>query len=153
MRSHTYDDKGVVLASFYISSGGGGFTLGSREYRANVAGGTRFSRGVSWRYEALFTKRYGGTVLPRGTETFFGFAYAKEDTGAPNYDSHAREVVMPWLFPILVFAGLPSLRLHLFLKARRLRLRLQQGRCLKCGYDLRGSAANCPECGADVAKP
>ena len=27
------------------------------------------------------------------------------------------------------------------------KLRMLQGRCLKCGYDLRGSHANCPLCG------
>lgn len=35
---------------------------------------------------------------------------------------------------------------------RRQRRREFTGRCLNCGYDLRGSPGNCPECGAAAAK-
>ena len=33
-------------------------------------------------------------------------------------------------------------------RKRRAHYRRQQGLCLECGYDLRGSAGQCPECGA-----
>ena len=50
----------------------------------------------------------------------------------------------PWLLPLLPF--LPSYVLAVFRACRRRRRRLR-GLCLNCGYDIRGSACRCPECG------
>ena len=54
-----------------------------------------------------------------------------------------RVQVRPWLLPIPP-AILPAIWLYGF---RRRRSRARQGRCLKCGYDLRASRERCPECG------
>lgn len=53
-----------------------------------------------------------------------------------------------WLLPI-PFAVLPTFR---FLRWRRLRTRLRMNLCLRCGYDLRGSTGECPECGEEAAR-
>jgi len=52
---------------------------------------------------------------------------------------------------ILLFAPLPLLRGRRWLRDRRVRRRVREGRCIHCGYDLRASRARCPECGADIA--
>ena len=49
-------------------------------------------------------------------------------------------------YPAAVFAVLPLVWSQRFLRRAR---RRKQGRCLTCGYDLRGSAGTCPECGAE----
>lgn len=48
-----------------------------------------------------------------------------------------------WLIVLMLFV--PSI-VALARKSRR-RKRLRFGRCLSCGYDLRGSSGRCPECG------
>ncbi len=54
-----------------------------------------------------------------------------------------------WLFLVL-FAVYPVTFL-LYTPRRRRRQRLEQGLCVRCGYDLRGNASGqCPECGCEV---
>ena len=73
------------------------------------------------------------------------YLFADQRAGAPA----------PWLFvpywSIMVLAGLlagmtirPIASAINDLRGRR---RAAEGRCAKCGYDLRGSPARCPECG------
>ena len=54
-------------------------------------------------------------------------------------------VVFPLWVPALCFALLPSVSLYKCLRRRR---RLRHGQCVSCGYDLRASGDNCPECGS-----
>lgn len=78
----------------------------------------------------------GPMLLPR---TFW------ERVGFKRSDSHGQVMVPHWLFVAL--PALPPL-LGGILEARRRRRRRRQGRCVRCGYDLRGVAERCPECGS-----
>jgi hypothetical protein len=57
---------------------------------------------------------------------------------------------IPCWWVLLVSVPLPALVLFRRVRARR---RVQQGRCVACGYDLRASPDRCPECGAVPEKP
>jgi len=54
-------------------------------------------------------------------------------------------VWVPYWAIIMAAAAFPARRLYLWAKKRR---RRELGRCIACGYDLRGSNEKCPECGA-----
>jgi hypothetical protein len=55
-------------------------------------------------------------------------------------------VVVPcWLLVVLTAAA-PALWLRRLVRRRRWRI---EGRCPRCGYDLRGSPGRCPECGEE----
>lgn len=57
----------------------------------------------------------------------------------------SREVLIPHWMIAAIFAGLPAIWFAGFIIRR---LRLRQGRCLACGYNLTGNTSGiCPECG------
>lgn len=76
-------------------------------------------------------------------ETVLGFGVF----AVPGEWNRAGEVAMPY-WAIIGLAMLPTLPVA----ARYFRLRRRQrgGLCLTCGYDLRASKEQCPECGAMV---
>ena len=67
-------------------------------------------------------------TIPGGNPTYWGFR-----AGMPH-----------WL-PVVVFALAPAVR---WTRERRRLVRVREGRCTSCGYDLRASPERCPECGA-----
>jgi hypothetical protein len=76
---------------------------------------------------------YGSKVVPSGS-------------GTAKLTAHA--YLVPHAFPAIVFAAVPTFWLRGVLRNRVRKARLAAGRCAACGYDLRASAGNCPECGA-----
>jgi len=67
----------------------------------------------------------------------------------PGGTGYLQSLVVPLWVPILLFAFYPSL---CFIRGpmRRWRRR-RSGRCVSCGYDLRGCVDRCPECGTEFA--
>jgi hypothetical protein len=60
-------------------------------------------------------------------------------------------VAVPHWFVFLCMAVLP-VRWMLSWRARRAaKWRVRHGLCARCGYDLRGGSARCPECGLEVS--
>ncbi len=66
--------------------------------------------------------------------------------------SHTESLVSVWApswFVAVITAVLPAKWGYVWLRGNR---RKKRGRCVRCGYDLRGSGENCPECGTAISK-
>ena len=92
----------------------------------------------------------GGSAPDNGMWEWHAFGgYA--DGHPPQYNSESPPFASGWSvhvpdwFLVLAFAIAPLARIAV---AARYRERLREGRCPGCGYDLRASPDQCPECGA-----
>lgn len=105
------------------------------------------------------SERYGGfgagsvrdvrTVLARESPREFN---ERELRGipAPSFElrTAARAVVAPYWFLAMVMAIRPAWRVHRTTQWWQRRRRSRRGLCPDCGYDLRATPDNCPECGS-----
>lgn len=61
-------------------------------------------------------------------------------------------VFFPCWMGVLVFGVMPAWRGVVWSRERRRRALRRQGRCIRCGYDLRATPGRCPECGLKVGE-
>lgn len=80
----------------------------------------------------------------RPREWGLGLATAGKPDPGNTRKTVYRAIGIPLWIPavVVILAFLPG-----FLRRRRFRHRVRGGLCLTCGYDLRASTGNCPECG------
>ena len=88
---------------------------------------------------------------------FAGFIFAHGQSrgrptslGGPATSPKYVAIRIPLWLPTLLTLPLPLLRLRSLLRRR---YRLKRNLCAECGYDLRQSPTQCPECGAAVPTP
>jgi hypothetical protein len=75
-----------------------------------------------------------------------GLAFCNAPATRGRSDSRIYLMIPGWA-SLLATAALPGLYLARTAKTRRRRRIRNEGRCLICGYDLRGTPERCPECG------
>ncbi len=74
----------------------------------------------------------------------FGFWYANRVSGRSPLAVYAFVIGIPTPLAIGLFGLYPLLR---FRRIRQIKRWRQNGMCTSCGYDMRGSPDQCPECG------
>ena len=89
-----------------------------------------------------------GFVAPHVVWKSAGFYLVHDAGGHPK--SKVSFGVPLWL-PLALLAAAPAARAAAFARGRRRKARLRRGLCPACGYDLRGTPGECPECGTCVA--
>ena len=72
------------------------------------------------------------------------------DTAGGGTSTRSIVLMFPHWFAVVVFAVAPCCLAIGKLRAIRSNRRKRDGRCVRCGYDLRASRERCPECGAIV---
>jgi hypothetical protein len=84
-----------------------------------------------------------------------GFEVVPEVSGPPFWSTSASATLesstYPLYFPTLLFAWNPAYWFFRFCRHRRARGRLARRCCVACGFDLRGLAGRCPQCGGVAA--
>ena len=85
---------------------------------------------------------------PKASWRFAGFAYGRMWGGSPPNIAFA----VPYWFICAVTAAPPLLALLYLRRDLRRRTRIKRGLCPACGYDLRGTAERCPECGMAIPR-
>jgi hypothetical protein len=102
-----------------------------------LEGGTQAGLTMRWEGRAIYTGKaqFDPADIPRLTRRW--------------YNELGREAItIPYWAAAAAFGSAPALALlSVLLRQTRARARRLRGCCPTCGYDLRGSANRCPECG------
>jgi hypothetical protein len=89
---------------------------------------------------------------PAQSGHWFGFQfYLHRRVDSNGMEIRQRFVVVPCWSIALAFAILPAQWIKRWAQHRKLQIWQKQGRCLRCGYDLRASTDRCPECGTAIS--
>lgn len=83
-------------------------------------------------------------------DTYAGFLYERHNRRAADSVYDMVGVRIPYWFMALVAGGAAMWNLRSAWLAVRSWRRVKQGRCARCGYDLRATPDRCPECGNEA---
>ncbi|MCX5660287.1 MAG: hypothetical protein NTW19_11275 [Planctomycetota bacterium] len=85
---------------------------------------------------------------------FLGFTYRRLRRAVPEAEWNFTTFAVPLWFLVALTSALPlAWARATWREAAQDHRQRWRGRCSNCGYDLRGSAGDCPECGQSRATP
>jgi hypothetical protein len=102
---------------------------------------------VQWNWRTIHKLNFpdfAEAFFPGDHPTVAGFFFGHSVSSA----EHWTLVLLPMPFVVGLFAILPVVRIAFEIRRRRRARRQDAGRCVICGYDLRATPNQCPECGA-----
>jgi hypothetical protein len=120
---------------------------------ARIVGDWERTRGIYFKREATFNLYQQFPKQPgelTWTKDFAGCRFKRliESNGNAGRSAIGFLLIIPNAYACVAFAILPA---AYAVRRRRLRLAIQQGLCLTCGYNLTGNVSGvCPECGAAI---
>ena len=97
----------------------------------------------------LFSESAREYFVRQGGRDYLGFGYTSKiwETGSSPELYISRRLLLPSAFPTALFAIAPVHFILRFMRWRRRQTRISTGLCPNCGYDMRSSPDQCPECG------
>ena len=150
------DRTGFVATFHGVFSGGGQLAIGTMRAarRAGLPEENRFADRVptrwTWRWAREFMpvpalNNAGSAALEAA-----GFG-SRSDAAGPDFRRRYRGIGVPyWLLVALTGAWPVWFVCRHVTAALRRADREMRGRCVACGYDLRGASSRCPECGTSA---
>lgn len=67
--------------------------------------------------------------------------------GVATIDNYGLRLILPMWMPVAAFLLVTGITVRPWFLHARMARRTRRGRCVGCGYDLKGLAERCPECG------
>jgi hypothetical protein len=151
------DSGSVFHTALLIRSGGGGLAVARKVYRnadPSFVGARRAAHfagfPLTWRTDPSVNYPAGGPLLPTiswWTKPGFGFSIERPKSAGYFGESGFAVVVPDW--SLLAAASLMPF-MWLIRRAIAARRKAMEGRCRRCGYDLRATPDRCPECGTQA---
>jgi hypothetical protein len=133
----------------YASSGAGSLTF---TWWLRQTEGLRMKPGHGW---ALARSPVQDETWPwyrvlYRAESFDAARPASDGSARPARMTHVHGLAIPHALVVILFAALPAWWMFRTRRRWRGEMRVEQGLCVRCGYDLRAHAKGerCPECGA-----
>jgi hypothetical protein len=80
-------------------------------------------------------------------------AYKVGDAGSVPFANVTYVLIFPYWLAATVVTTMTLLLIKLSRRTRVRHMRRSGGLCLNCGYDLRASSQQCPECGTPLPRP
>ena len=157
-RHSVNEDDGFVSDELTIVGYGGEFSFGLGVTREVDSAGLTVSVEHPWGYrvknqwsEPNPGIKPLGSVYPPDVASWWNRAGFRLSLSPRDFDVSGRRyryspnvIVLPFWLPVGILA---VLALRISYRSYRVRKRRLTGMCTKCGYDLRASPGECPECG------
>jgi hypothetical protein len=142
---YEYNIAADTTRAFGFAHGGGDFTLLTFDVKTNLSLNLKPRRF----YHNRLTTYPVRTIMPDYVHGLFGYGWLSTTHFSSSAMERYRAIVLPYWLLMTPFAVVVARNTIGYRRRRAARLR-GEGRCVRCGYDLRATPELCPECGASA---